>query len=142
MSDPAASLAVKQDGAKIILDNAVDEEYKNEYCCVLVLRPDFVKEHPEVAKKFTRAMKKAGEYVQNNTDEVAKLQVDKKLVALGDPEFNAGILKTYKFIPSVKEGKASLKRNFEDLQKLKIINQDLDINKVVDKVYVEFEGIE
>lgn len=139
MSDPAASLVVADGTAKIILDNAVGEEYKNEYCCVLVLRPGFVKEHPEVAKKYVDAMKKAGEYVQNNPEEIAKMQVDKKIVALGDAKFNAGILKTYKFIPSVEDGKQSFKNNFIDLQKLGIISKDLDLEQVVKKVYVELD---
>lgn len=142
MSDPAASLVVKEGKAKTILDNAVDEEYKNEYCCVLVLRPDFVEKHPEIAKKFVRAMKKGGEFVQGNPDETAKIQIEKELVALGDPVFNSGVLKTYKFIPSVKEGKESLRRNFNDLQKIKLVSSDLDVDKVVDKVYVEFDGID
>ncbi|KNF09052.1 ABC-type nitrate/sulfonate/bicarbonate transport system, periplasmic component [Gottschalkia purinilytica] len=142
MSDPSASLVVNSGDAKIILDNGVDKEYKNEYCCVLVLRPDFVKEHPEIAKKYVRAMKKAGEYVQNNPEEVAQIQIDKKLVALGDPTFNSGILKTYNFVPSVVKGKESLIKNFNDLQKIKFISQDLDVDKVVDKIYVEFDGID
>lgn len=141
MSDPAASISVKETGGKVIMNTATDDEYKNEYCCVLVFRPDFVKEHPEIAEKYVRAMKKAGEYVQNNQLEVAKIQIDKKIVALGDPEFNSNILKTYKFIPSVKEGKESLKRNFYDLQKLNLIKNDLDLDKVIENSYIEFEGI-
>ncbi|HML33660.1 ABC transporter substrate-binding protein [Sporomusa sphaeroides] len=139
MSDPAASLFVADEGSKLILDTAVDPEYKNEYCCVLVLRPDFVKQHPEIAKKYVGVIKKAGEYVQNHPEEVAKMQVDKKIVALGNPEFNAGILKTYKFIPSVPEGKQSFKNNLEDLQRLKIISKDLDLEQVIKKVYLEFD---
>lgn len=142
LSDPAASLVVKDGDAKVILDNGVDEEYKNEYCCVLVLRPEFVEKHPKIAEKYVRAMKKAGEYVQNNQDVVAKMQIDEKLVALGDPVFNAGILKTYKFIPSVKEGKESLRRNFNDLKELNLIKNVTNIDEIVDKVYVEFEGID
>lgn len=139
MSDPAASLAVADNKGKIILDTATDEEYKDEYCCGLVMRPGFVKDHPELAKKYVEIIKEAGEYVQNNPEEAAKIQIDKNIVSLGDADFNAKILKTYKFIPSVPDGKVALKNNFEDLQKLKIIKEDIDIDQVINKVYVEFD---
>ncbi|KNF09053.1 ABC-type nitrate/sulfonate/bicarbonate transport system, periplasmic component [Gottschalkia purinilytica] len=140
-SDPIGAIVAKNGAGKVILDTTVDEEYKNEFCCVSLLRPDFVKEHPKLAEKYTKALMKGAKYVEEHPEEVAKFQIDNKLVSNDDLEMNIALLKSYNFISSIDGGKEALKRNFKDLQGLKLISQDLDIDKIVNKVYVEFKGL-
>ncbi|KMT22884.1 ABC transporter substrate-binding protein [Clostridium cylindrosporum] len=140
-SDPVGAILEKSGVGRVILDTTKDPEYKDEFCCVSFLRPGFVEEHPELAEKYTRALMKGAQYVEDHPEEVAKYQIEKKLVSNTDLELNTALLKSYNFVSSVKGGKEALRRNFEDLRKLKLIKNDTDINKVVDKVYVEFKGL-
>lgn len=141
-ADPVSQNIVREKIGKVIFSNTDHPDYKDEYCCVLNLRPDFVEDHPVAAEKVTRAVQKAVKFVRENPEETAKIQVEKNYIPKDDPQHYAQMLKTYDWGGSVKGGKEALKNNLVDLEKLKLIKGDMDIDKVIDKVYIEFENLE
>jgi NitT/TauT family transport system substrate-binding protein len=142
MGDPAATVAEEEEGFRVLFDSAKSEYYRNEFCCVILLRSGFADDHPLVAAKFTRAIQKAAAYVQENPLKTAQLMEEKQYVA-GDPVRNASILATYNYKASVSEAKIAISRNLEEMIRVGIIPSDLDIDPVelTNRLFIELPGV-
>ncbi|MBR1736436.1 MAG: ABC transporter substrate-binding protein [Firmicutes bacterium] len=135
-SDPAASIAERDLNLRPIIDTATDDEYKNEYCCISFVTGDLVKDHPDIAKKFTTAIMKSSKWVSENIEETAKIQVEKEWVS-GDPEFNAKVLSTYNYKPSVNGGLEALKTSVPDLKAIGLISDNKTEDEFINDVFVD-----
>lgn len=131
--DPQASLAEKEYNLRPVVDTATDDEYKDEYCCISFVTGKLAAEHPEIADKFTKAIMKSSQWVEENKDETAKIQIEKDWVA-GDAEFNASVLKKYSYKPSVNGGYEALKATVPDLQAIGLISKDRDPDEFIDSI--------
>lgn len=140
MNDPTASITQKEYDLKSIVDSAVDAPYKDQYCCSAYVRDNIASEHPEVAAKYTRAMQKASVWIQKNPDEAAKTQVDKKWVA-GDAAFNASVLKTYNFIPSVSGAYDAFGITAKQLQEVGMLDKNVDVDALQKKSFIKFKDV-
>jgi NitT/TauT family transport system substrate-binding protein len=140
LSDPAAQIAVDNNGFRAVIDNAVDEDYKDEYCCVVDVRTETVKSHPEATAKFLRVIQKGAKFVQEHPDEAARIIVNNEYVSI-DPLVIAKILKTYKWQASVSHARSALERNAKGLQSLGILKPDVDVDKRVQYVFVAVPGV-
>jgi NitT/TauT family transport system substrate-binding protein len=140
LGDPTAYLTELESGARVIINQATDDYLKDEFCCVVVASTAFVQNHPKAAAKFVRAIQKAAAYVQENPEETARILAEQKYVA-GEPEVNAAILKTYNFKASVSEARVAISRNVLDLQKIELVDKDIDPNKLTDQVFVALDGV-
>lgn len=140
MSDPQGSVAEAEFGLRCIIDTATDDEYKDEYCCISFVTDNIAKEHPQVAKKFTKAMMEAALWVQENQDEAAKIQVEKEWVS-GDAEFNASVLKQYNYKPSLQGGLEALKLSAPALQEIGLIKETTNIDDFINNTFYEIEGL-
>lgn len=141
MNDPTATIAANEYGYTVIFDSALDEPYKDQYCCSAFVRENIVTEHPTLALKYTRAMQKASAWVQKNQDEVAQFQVDKKWVA-GEPSVNAAVLKTFNYIPSVQGAFDIFGTTAKQLQSVGMLDEDVDTDALQKNSFVFLEGIE
>ena len=139
-NDPTASIAKKEYDLNTIADSAVDEKYKDQYCCTAYVRENIAKEHPEVAAKYTRAMQKASAWIDGNADEATKIQVDNKWVA-GDAAFNATVLKTYNYIPSVSGAYDSFEETAKALQEVGMLDKNVDIKTLHENSFVKFDDV-
>jgi NitT/TauT family transport system substrate-binding protein len=140
LTDPAAQIAQDSRGFRAVIDNGTDEDYKNEFCCAIPVRSAVINDHPQATAKFLRAIQKAAKFVQENPDEAARILADKKLVA-GDPLVNARILKTFNYRSSVSHVAPALERNAKDMQALGILKPDVDVDKLVQDVFVAVPGV-
>jgi NitT/TauT family transport system substrate-binding protein len=140
LSDPSAQIAQDSRGFRAIIDNALEEGYKDEFCCVFPVRSETIKAHPEATAKFLRALQKAAKFVQEHPDETAQILADNKYV-LGDPLVNARILKTFNFRSSVSQTLPALERNAKDMQGLGLIKADVDVDALIRDVYVKVPGV-
>lgn len=138
--DPQASIAEKEYNLRPIIDTATDEEYKDEYCCISFVTGQLAQEHPEIAEKFTRAIMKSSQWVEENKDEVAKIQVENDWVS-GDAEFNASVLNNYSYKPSLNGGYEALKATVPDLQAIGLINADRDPDEFIESIAYKFDGL-
>jgi NitT/TauT family transport system substrate-binding protein len=120
---------------------ATDDYIKDELCCLLAFSPKFLKDYPDAAKGFTKAIYDASEYVQNNKEVVVRYADSKKYLN-GNVEDNLAVVKTYTFKPSVANGIKSFENSFRDYQATGIIDKDVDMQKVVDRAFVKFDGID
>jgi NitT/TauT family transport system substrate-binding protein len=140
LTDPSAQIAQDSRGLRVIIDNGTDEDYKDEFCCVVPVRTETVKAHPEETAKFLRAVQKGAKFVQENPDETAQILSDTKRVA-GDPLVNARLLKAFNYRASVSQALPALERNAKDMQALGILKADVDVDTLVKDVYVVVPGV-
>jgi NitT/TauT family transport system substrate-binding protein len=140
LTDPAAQIAQDTRGFRVIMDIGADEGYKDEFCCVVPVRAETVKAHPEATAKFLRALQKAAKFVQENPDETAQFLSEANLVA-GDPLVNARVLKTFGYRASVSQALPALERNAKAMQEIGILRADVDVAKLVNDVYVVVPGV-
>ncbi|GHT04755.1 ABC transporter substrate-binding protein [Planctomycetales bacterium] len=139
-NDPVASVAAKANNLTVLLDSARDEPYKSQYCCAGYVSAKLYKEDPAAALAFTRAVQKASAWIQEHPDETTQIQVDKKYVA-GDPEFNATVLKTFKYIPSAKGAYDAFSVIANELKEIGILRADLDADQLRDNSVVLLPGV-
>lgn len=134
ISDPQASITEKSGILKTIYNQATDDLTKDEYCCGLFEGNDFIKEHPQLAKKLSEALFKGSQYVSEHKEEITKIQVDKKYCP-GDAQTNAQIIQTYKYDPSIEGGKEALRNNIKDLQEIGLIKKDTDVDALTENSF-------
>jgi NitT/TauT family transport system substrate-binding protein len=140
LGDPTAYLTEQEYGARVIINQATDDYLKDEFCCVVVANTAFVQNHPLAAAKFVRAIQKASAFVQENPDETARILAEGNYVA-GEPAVNAAILKTYSFRASVSEARVAISRNTKDLQRIGLVSNDVDGDKITDQIFIALDGV-
>ncbi|MDR3168026.1 MAG: ABC transporter substrate-binding protein [Treponema sp.] len=140
VGDPTAQIIENEGKGRVIINQATDDYLKDEFCCVLLLSSDFVKNHPQLAAKYTRAIQKAAAWVQEHPDETAQLMAEKRYVA-GDWETNAQILKTYNYKASVSEAEIAISRNVRDLQRIGLISKDIDPSVLTKNTFIALPGV-
>lgn len=141
MNDPTAAVAQKEFSLITLVDSAVTEPYNKQYCCSAYVHDNIAKDHPEIAAKYTRAMQKASAWIQKNQDEAAKIQVEKKWVA-GDAVFNASVLKTYNYIPSVKGAYDAFGITAKQLQKVGMLNESVNVEALHKNSFVFLKDVQ
>ncbi len=138
--DPIASTAEEEYGLTVLLDTATTEPYASEYCCVSFVSTEVAEEHPLVAAAFTRAVLKASAWVDEHPEETAQMQIDAEYVA-GDVDFNASVLKSYQYIPSVQGGYDALVNVSEDLQRIGVLKESTDLDALVERSFAFFDDV-
>ena len=140
IGDPTAAQFVEQYDLNTLVDTATSDQFADEYCCASFVSTKFAKEHPDVAAAFTRAVLKASVYVEEHPEESAQIQLDHNYVT-GDVDFNAGLLKSYNYIPSVQGGYDAIKLSVEQLADIGVLKEGTDPQKFVDDVYVFYDDV-
>ena len=141
MNDVAATIAAKEYGFRILLDSAIDEPYKDQYCCVAFVSNRLVEKNRDIAERYTRAMQKAGDYVDKNQEEVARIQIEKNYVA-GNIETNTEVLKKFKYMPSVNGAYDMFLITARQLQQIGILSQDIDVEVLQKNSFTFFDGLD
>ncbi|MDR0759343.1 MAG: ABC transporter substrate-binding protein [Treponema sp.] len=138
--DPTASIIENEGKARVIINNATDDNLKDEFCCVTPVRSGAIAEHPEEVAKFLRAIQKASKWVQENPDETARIITEKQYVA-GDVAVNAQVLKTFNYKASVSQAQVAIERNAQELQQIGIVAQDVDVDALVKNTFYAVSGV-
>ncbi|KNF08640.1 ABC-type nitrate/sulfonate/bicarbonate transport system, periplasmic component [Gottschalkia purinilytica] len=139
--DQTAHAWIESGKVNVIRSSTHDEDYKDEYCCLLGIRGPIVRDEPEVAEALTRAVLKAAKWVNENREETAKIMVDKQHVN-GDYEYNLNLLKSYNYKPSISGGKEAIRTSIDELKQLELFDKNIDIDKETEKIYKELKNVE
>lgn len=140
LHDPVATNAENEYGFTKILDLTEDEKFANEYCCTAYVKTDIADKYPEACAAYTRAVAKGSAYVQANPEETAKLQIENKHCS-GDAEYNAKLLASYNYQPSVSAIRQTFINACEDLKEIGDLKTSRDIEEFADEHVKEFEGV-
>jgi NitT/TauT family transport system substrate-binding protein len=140
ISDPKATILQNEGKARVIINTATDSYLKNEFCCVTPIRSATVKNYPNLCAKFVRAIQKGAKFVQDNPDRTAQILSEKNYVA-GDPAVNVKILKTYSYVASVSQARVAIEKNATDLQRIGLVDKDVNIKDLINKSFVALPGV-
>jgi NitT/TauT family transport system substrate-binding protein len=140
LGDPRAQIVENSGQGRVIINSATDDYLKNEFCCVTPLRTEFVEKRPAVAAAFIRAIQKGAKFVQDNPDETARILQEKNYVA-GEAEVNAQILRTYDYRATVSGALTAIDRNARDLQRIGLVDKEVDVDSLVKNVYIALPGV-
>ncbi|MEA4924583.1 MAG: ABC transporter substrate-binding protein [Syntrophomonadaceae bacterium] len=140
VADPFAQIQVDGGKAKSIYDSALDAPFKDEYCCLVVINGPLIEKDPETAAAITRALMKGAEWVSQNQEAIAQIEVDKKYVP-GDAATNARILSHYNYKPSVEGGAQALLESAKEMKAIKLLNQDTDAEALAKASFVKLPGV-
>lgn len=138
--DPVATTAANEYNFKKILDTTTDEKFVNEYCCQSYVTSDLITNNPEGAAAYTRAIQKAAAFIQANPEEAAQIQIDAGYVT-GEVEFNAELLESFNFTPSVSKGIETFRQSAIELQSFGDLSADIDLEEFIENSYEELKGV-
>jgi len=141
LNEPTSSIAANEYGYVTMMDSAVDEPYKDQYCCVAYVSDRLYEKHKDVAEKFTRAMQRASAYIQGHQEEITQLQIDKNYVA-GNAEVNAIVLKKFNYIPSVDGAYKQFGILAPQLQEIGMLSNDVNVETLQKNSFVFFKGLD
>ncbi|HEX3015466.1 MAG TPA: ABC transporter substrate-binding protein [Desulfobacteria bacterium] len=95
--DPFGTLAVQNNGYKVLTDIATDPLFAGRTCCFLYASTKQVQKNPQKIAAIARAYQEADNWLAQNPEEAAKILIDKKYVATTDLKLVTSQLKTYDF---------------------------------------------
>ncbi len=140
LHDPVATIAEQEYGFTCFLDTTTHEKFVNEYCCCAFVSSETVKKHPEAAKAYTEAMLKASAYVQAEPLEAARLQI-KNNQCSGDETFNAKLLESYNYTPSVSNMTKTFKNSWTELLAIGDLKSKANIDDFIKAHTASFDGV-
>jgi NitT/TauT family transport system substrate-binding protein len=141
MNEPTATIAANEYGYVALFDSAVDEPYKDQYCCVSYVSDRLVEKHKDIAEKYTRAIQKASVYIQEHPEEITQIQIDKKYIA-GNAEVNAKVIQKFVYIPSVSGAYKQFGIVAPQLQDIGMVSKDIDVAALQKNSFVELKGLD
>jgi NitT/TauT family transport system substrate-binding protein len=141
LAEPTASIAAIEYGYVALLDSAIDEPYKDQYCCTAYVSDRLLEQHRDIAEKYTRAMQKASAYIQGHQEEITRIQNEKNYIP-GDPVTNAEVLKKFNYIPSVSGAYKQFGIIAPQLQEVGMLSTDVNVEALRENSFVYFEGLD
>ena len=139
-AEPIGSLLLSTGKVRNVVDEAVDEPYKNEYCCEVVANGKWLARNPKAAAAATRALLKGAKWVQANPTAAAKMSVEKKYLA-SNPELNAVALSKLSYIPSVSRAESSVRTAAEEMKKAGMLTPKTDPAELAKRAFVHLDGL-
>jgi NitT/TauT family transport system substrate-binding protein len=124
---------------------ASDPELSAQTCCVLAFSPKFTDNYPEATKKVTAILYEASNWLgtdQQNFSDALKYGYDTGLINMGTYEASIGILEPYVWKGGVDLAESTFLSIFEDYQKFGFIDADVDVSKVVDKIFIHYDELD
>jgi len=139
-SEPLGSILTAQAKVRTIADQAVDEPYRDEYCCATVLSGKFAAGNPAGAAKVTRALLKGALWVETNPTAAAELAVEKKYVA-SSAELNAQAIGKLKYMPAVAQCRESIGMAAGEMKEAGLLNSGTDPGELAARAWLDLDGV-
>jgi NitT/TauT family transport system substrate-binding protein len=139
-SDPIGTILLGKGLVKTLADQAVDEPYKDEYCCAAVVSGKLARENPAAAAMVTRALLKGAKWVHENPTAAAKLGVEKKYIAASE-EINAQALSKLRYIPAVARCRQSVAAAAKEMKEAGLLKESTDPEALVQRAWLDLDGV-
>jgi aliphatic sulfonates family ABC transporter substrate-binding protein len=129
-SEPTPSVMEEKGGRQLATLGGLG----NNYPILLVARNDFLREHPEAATRFVRAMSRAAEFVRSHQEETAQIMARKTGLS---PAATAKAMKLHYYrVQLDRQTRASLREIADFLVQQKILDNAPDLGKTVTDRYL------
>lgn len=139
-SEPIGAILTAQGKVKTIVDQAADPEYRDEYCCAVVVSGKFAAREPESAAKVTRALLKGARWVEENPTVAATLSVENKYVA-SSVDLNAHAISKLNYVPGVADCRDSVSDAAHDMKAAGLLNDSTDPAELAKRAWLDLEGV-
>lgn len=129
-------------GGKVrtVSDQALDADYKDEFCCAVVVNGKFARDNPTGAARVTRALLKAAKWVGANPLAAAKLAVEGKYLS-ASPEINAQAISKLDYTPGVAKCQRDLQKVAVDMQKAGFLRAATNPAALAKKAWLDLPGV-
>lgn len=138
--DPYGALAAKNDGYTILTDIATDDLFAGKSCCFLYASGAQIDKDPERVAAIARAYQKACDWIRENPEEAAKIEVEKGYVAADDLAFLTELIDSYTYEYTTDAAKEEVKYFVEQLNKTNFLAADTDPETFADEIYYNVFG--
>lgn len=139
-SEPLGSILEGMGKVHTVADQAIDEPYKDEYCCAVVVGGAFARRDPASASKVTRALLKGALWVEKNPTAAARLSVEKNYIA-ASVDMNALAISKLKYIPGVSECRKSLDLAAGEMKTAGLLNPSTDPAQLAERAWLDLDGV-
>jgi NitT/TauT family transport system substrate-binding protein len=139
-SDPIGTILLGKKVVKTIADQAVDEPYKDEYCCAAVVSGKLARENPKAAAKVTRALLKGAKWVNENAGAAAAMSVENKYIA-STVEINTQALSKLNYIPGVARCRKSVEQAAVEMKKAGLLEPKTDPAALAKRAWLDLDGV-
>jgi len=139
-AEPFGSMLMAKGQAHSVCDQATDQPYDDEYCCVVAVNGGFARDNPAAAGKVTRALLKGAKWVSVNPSAAAKLAVEKGYVAT-TMEINAQAIGRLRFEPGVAKARRDVRAAALALKKAGILKAGTDPQELAKKAWQDLDGV-
>ncbi|HEY3376306.1 MAG TPA: ABC transporter substrate-binding protein [Armatimonadota bacterium] len=141
LADPFGELAVQHGQARVLVNQAKDPAWKNQYCCLVLINGKLAKRDPQTAAAITRALLNAALWVRDNPEGAAKIEVEGNYVPSKNVELLAGLLKSYNYTPSVNGGYNAVLNSAKQCKTAGILDDATDPTRLAKAVFLRLPGI-
>lgn len=135
--DPYGTLAVQNNGYKVLTDISTDPLFAGRTCCFLYASEKYIKSDPALIAAIVKSYKEADDWIQQNQEEAAKIEIDKKYVATSDLNLVTNQLKSYSYVFTTDKAKDDVKYFVGQLDKTGFLNKNTDPVKFANDVYYD-----
>lgn len=140
MHDPTAYIAQKQYGFRTLIDTVSNHKFAHEYCCQSYVTTRLVREKPEAAAAFTRAIMKGAAFVKAHPAEAARIQVENHFVE-GDAEQNGIVLGMLNYNPGVAEARQTVANITNELKAIGLLKPSTDTKQFISEHFTILSGV-
>ena len=141
LADPLPQSLVEAGKARKLINQATDEPFKDEYCCLLIINGRLIREKPEIAAAITRGVLRGAVHIMNHPEDSAKLGVKKKYVP-GTVALNGACVSTYCYRPSIRKLEGVLAKASAQLKEIGILNKKTDPKKLAEGSFATLPGVD
>jgi NitT/TauT family transport system substrate-binding protein len=134
--DPFPSEAVSNDGYTSLLNIGTDAPFNDSYCCFVGVSGKVVKNNPAEAAAITKAILKGAEWVGENPQESAQIEIDNSYVG-GTVQLNAALLASYNWHPSVSQAETNAQWWITEEQAAGILSNSTSVNTLYNQVFAQ-----
>lgn len=125
---------------RIIRSQTKDDDFKNEACCTIGFRKDWVEKNPVTAYKITRTIYKASLWVlesEEHKKETVDLLMEKGYIS-GTKEFNQQLLFSFRYGLDSQDLENSLNTMASEYKQLGILRADFDTEHLPENFIVKY----
>jgi NitT/TauT family transport system substrate-binding protein len=139
-SEPIGTMLIAEGKVRKVADQALDDPYKDEYCCVVISNGKWVMANKDLAARGTRAILKGSRWVQENPRAAAHMAVEKKYLA-SNPELNTSALATLNYMPSIAGAEKAIASAAAEMKIAGMLSPTTDVAELVKKAWLPLDGV-
>jgi NitT/TauT family transport system substrate-binding protein len=136
-SDQLAEKWVTDGSLKRVRSQHLDDDFKDEACCILGVSGEFVDNNPEATAKLSRAVHKAAKWIgesDENKHTAVKLLLDKGYIST-DEEYAVSLLKLYQHGITNDRTEKGISDSLTEFKNLGIIDSNIDTNEALKQIW-------